>query len=119
MGIIKPLLWIGSSRKNLKALPASVRREFGHGLFLAQIGERPEASKVLRGFGDASVVELIESRNSGTYRAIYTVRFDVAIFVLHVFQKKSTHGIETPKPDLDLVRARLRIAAILAEEMKT
>lgn len=117
MGILRPLLWVGSSKKDLVALPASVRREFGHGLFLAQIGQRHESSRVLRGFGDACVVELIETRSSGTFRAVYTVRFAQAIFVLHVFQKKSRHGIETPKPDLDLIAARLWRAAEWAKEL--
>src|SRR6202041_1619278 len=73
----------------LVALPASVVDVFGYGLCLAQAGGRLENSKVLRGFGDASVVEIIESGAGGTYRAVYTVRFEAAVFVLHVFQKKS------------------------------
>lgn len=118
MGILKPLLWATGSKKELMALPSSVRRKFGHGFYFAQKGERHEASKVLRGFGDASVVELIESQSSGTYRAVYTVRFAQAVFVLHVFQKKSKHGIQTPKRNLDLIAARLKEAALLAKELE-
>jgi phage-related protein len=115
---LKPLVWIGSSKKDLIALPRNVAREFGYGLYLAQVGRRHESSRVLRGLGDAGVIELIESRVGSTYRAVYTVRFSVAVFVLHVFQKKSKHGIATPKRELDLIAARLRRAAELAKEMK-
>jgi phage-related protein len=114
----KPLVWVGSSRKDLIALPPTVVDTFGYGLYLAQIGRRHESSKVLRGFGDAGVVELIESHAGNTYRAVYTVRFAVAVFVLHVFQKKSKHGMATPKQDLDLIATRLWRAAVLAKEQK-
>jgi len=113
----KPLVWMGGSKKDLVALPAAVVDVFGYGLYLAQVGQRHENSKVLRGFGDASVVEIIESGAGGTYRAVYTVRFEAAVFVLHVFQKKSKSGIATPKPDMELIEARLKRAAEVAEEM--
>ena len=118
MGIIRPLVWIGSSKKDLMALPSRVVDEFGYGLFLAQTGGRHENSKVLRGFGDACVLELISSQSGGTYRAVYTVRFAAAVFVLHAFQKKSKHGIETPKRDLELIATRLWRSAQLAKELK-
>jgi phage-related protein len=114
----KPLVWMGSSKKDLVALPAAVVDVFGYGLYLAQAGGRHENSKVLRGFGDASVLEIIESGAGGTYRAVYAVRFEAAVFVLHVFQKKSKAGIATPKPDMELIVARLKRAAEIAEEMK-
>lgn len=115
---IKPLVWVGSSRKDLMALPATVTDVFGYGLYLAQVGERYESSKVLKGFGDAGVLELIESGEGSTYRAVYTVRFAGVVFVLHVFQKKSKSGIATPKPDVDLIKARLKLAREIAEEMQ-
>jgi predicted XRE-type DNA-binding protein len=71
---------------------------------------------VLKGFGDASVLEVIESQAGNAYRAVYTVRFAAAVVVLHVFQKKSKSGIETPKPDMDLMEARLKKAAELMKE---
>lgn len=101
----------------MSSLPATVRRTFGFALHLAQGGSRHEASKPLRGFGGAGVLEVVEDAKGGTYRAVYTVRFKGAVFVLHVFQKKSTSGIATPKPDLELIRARLQQAAKIAEEM--
>ena len=114
----KPLVWIGSSKHDLMALPAGVVDVFVYGLYLAQIGKRHESSRVLRGFGDASVVEIIESRAGCAFRAVYTVRFATAVFVLHVFQKKSKHGVTTPKRDLDLIATRLWRAAQLAKELQ-
>jgi phage-related protein len=80
-------------------------------LYIAQTGRRHEQTKVLRGFGDASVLEVIESDNRSSYRAVYTVQFSDAVYVLHVFQKKSKSGIATPKPDMELIEARLKQAA--------
>jgi len=115
---VKPLVWMGSSKKDLVALPASVVDVSGYGLYLAQAGGRHENSKVLRGLGDASVVEIIGSGAGSTYRAVYTVRFEAAVFVPHVFQKKSKSGVATPKPDMELIETRLKRAAGIAEEMK-
>jgi phage-related protein len=86
---------------------------------LAQTGKRHDSTKVLRGFGDASVLEVIESQAGNAYRAVYTVRFAAAVIVLHVFQKKSKSGIETPKPDMDLIEARLKNAAELMKVSKS
>ncbi len=107
----KPLIWMGSSKKDLGALPSSVVDTFGYALYVAQSGKRHEQAKILRGFGDASVIEVVESANRSTYRAVYTVRFSDAVYVLHVFQKKSKSGIATPKPDMDLIEERLKQAA--------
>ena len=87
-----------------------VQREFGYALHLAQTGQRHASVKTLKGFGSAAVVEVVEDFLNDTYRAVYTVRFEHAIYVLHCFKKKSTTGIKTPKPDLDLIRARLKQA---------
>lgn len=92
------------------ALPADVRRHLGFALSLAQAGDKHDAAKVLKGFGGAGVLEVVEDDADGTYRAVYTVKFAEAVFVLHCFQKKSHGGIETSKKDLDLVRERLRVA---------
>ncbi len=116
--ITKPLFWLGSSKKDLLALPITVRKFFGHALDFAQRGEQHEAAKVLKGFGNAGVLEIVEDDTGGTYRTVYTVRFAEAVFVLHVFQKKSKRGIETPKPDMDIIRLRLKAAAIVAQELR-
>jgi phage-related protein len=114
----RPLAWLGSSKKDLMALPMEVRKFFGHALDFAQHGERHNAAKVLKGFGGAGVLEVVEDDQGGTYRAVYTVKFREAVFVLHVFQKKSKSGIATPKPELDIIRERLKVAEKFAKEMR-
>lgn len=114
----RPLEWIGSSYKDLMALPAAVRRFFGYALSLAQVGDQHDEAKVLTGFGGAGVLEVVEDDRSGTYRAVYTVKFKEAVFVLHCLQKKSKHGIATPKEDLAIIRARLKVAEALAKERR-
>jgi phage-related protein len=91
-----------------RKIPRSIVLRFG---LVAQIGRRHEPTKILHGFGDASVLEVIESTNRSTYRAVYTVRFSDAVYVLHVFQKKSKSGVATPKPDMNLIEERLKQAA--------
>ncbi len=114
----RPLEWIGSSYKDLMALPPDVRRFFGFALSLAQAGDQHDAAKVLKGFGGAGVLEIVEDDTGGTYRAVYTVRFEEAVFVLHCFQKKSKRGIETPKEDMNIIRARLKVAEAAAKELR-
>lgn len=111
------LEWVGSSYRDLLALPSAVRRRFGYALSLAQMGDRDDAAKVLKGFGGTGVLEVIEDHAGGTYRAVYTVKFQRAVYVLHCFQKKSMRGISTPRPDMELIRDRLKIAAKLAREL--
>ncbi len=118
VGKEKPLFWIGSSKKDLVGLPVGVRKFFGHALDFAQRGDRHDAAKALKGFGGAGVLEVVEDDASGTYRAIYTVRFAEAVFVLHCFQKKSKSGIATPKEDMNIIRDRLKIAEAVAKELR-
>lgn len=114
--IEKPLAWIGSSKKDLMALPLPVQKFFGHALDFAQRGDQHAAAKVLKGFDGAGVLEVVEDDSGGTYRAVYTVKFAQAVFVLHCFQKKSKTGIATPKEDIAIIRARLKIAEVMAKE---
>jgi phage-related protein len=114
----KPLEWIGSSHKDLMRLPVDVRRFFGFALSLAQAGDQHDAAKVLKGFGGASVLEVVESDVGGTYRAVYTVKFEEAVFVLHCFQKKSKRGIATPKENMEIIHARFKVAEMLAKELR-
>lgn len=114
----KPLEWIASSYKDLMALPPDVRRRFGYALSLAQVGDRDDSAKVLKGFGGDGVLEVVEDNRGGTYRAVYTVKFVEAVFVPHCFQKKSKSGIATPKVDMDIVRTRLRVAEAMAQELR-
>lgn len=87
-----------------------VQDTFGYALYQAQIGKKHEQAKPLKGFGSAGVLEVVEDSGGGTFRAVYTVKFRAAVYVLHCFQKKSTHGIATPKPDMDVIRERLKAA---------
>jgi phage-related protein len=106
----KQLVWVGSSRRDLREFPPAVRRTFGVALFAVQLGETPPDAKPLKDFGGASVLELIEDHKGSTYRAVYTVRFATRIYVLHAFQKKAKRGIATPKREIELIRERLKWA---------
>lgn len=91
-------------------MPGDVQDTFGYALHLAQTGKKLGQAKPLKGFGSAGVLEVIENWHGNTYRAVYTVKIADAVYVLHCFQKKSTHGIATPKPDMDTIRDRLKKA---------
>jgi len=113
---MKPLFWIGTSRDDLRSMPEGVRGTFGFALFLAQMGKKHEQAKPLHGFGSAGVLEVVESDQGGTYRAVYTVKFKQSVYVLHCFQKKSASGRITAKRDIDLIKARLARAVETAKE---
>jgi phage-related protein len=108
--VIKPLEWIASSKKDLKAMPDSVQDSVGYALLLAQLGEKHDDTKPLKGFKGAGVLEVVDNFYTDTYRAVYTVQFASVVYVLHVFKKKSTDGVKTPKQDIELVEKRLKIA---------
>lgn len=111
------LLWRGTAKADFAAFPANVQREMGFALYMAQMGERhPVMAKTLRGFHGGSVIEVRETDGAGTYRAIYTVKFGDAVYVLHAFQKKSKRGIATPKQELALIEKRLK--DLIAEKGK-
>ncbi len=110
MVLPKPVLWVSSSKEDLKRFPDPVQAAMGYALWFAQIGDKHPHAKPLRGFGGAGVVEIIEDEEGNTYRAVYTVKFAEFVYVLHCFQKKSKRGVKTPQPDLALIRARLQAA---------
>jgi len=112
---LRSLRWIGSAKKDLLAMPDEVQQRFGFALYHAQTGLLYPAAKPLKGFGSAGILEIVEDWRGNAYRAVYTVRFAEAVYVLHCFQKKSKHGIETPKPEMDLIRARLKEAEMQAK----
>ena len=114
---LKPLAWVGSAKRDLLALPEEVIDAFGYALYVAQAGKRHAKAKALHGFGSAGILEIIEDWRGNTYRAVYTVRFSAAVFVLHVFQKKAKHGIATPRQDMELIRERLKVAEQMAKEL--
>ena len=103
--------WVGSSRKDLRRFPPEVRRDIGAALDAAQLGEMDPSARPLKGFGGAKVIEIRAGFRTDAFRAIYTVQFADAIYVLHAFQKKSTRGIATPKRETEMIETRLRQAA--------
>jgi phage-related protein len=107
---LKKTYWIGSSLEDLRKFPESVKQVVGYALYLAQNGGKHQDSKPLRGFGGAGTLEVVANHGSDTYRAVYTVRFRDAVYVLHAFQKKSKSGVATSKSDIELIRSRLKLA---------
>lgn len=108
-GPLRPLLWVASSRRDYRDFPVRVQETLGFELFLAQTGQHPPSAKPLKGLG-GGVLELIEDFDGDTYRAVYTVRFKEAVYVLHAFKKKSKSGIATPKGDIERIERRLKDA---------
>jgi phage-related protein len=105
----RPLRWIRSSQKDYREFPPKVQDNFGFELFLAQTGQHPPSAKLLKGMG-SGMVELVDDFDGDTYRAVYTVRFESAVYVLHAFKKKSKQGIKTPQGDIELIKQRLKDA---------
>lgn len=108
----KRLRWVGSSIKDYKAFPDEVQDVMGYALDVVQCGKKPLKAKPFKGLG-GGVLELVSDYQSDTYRAVYTVRFEDVVYVLHAFQKKSKKGIATPKQDVDLIKLRLKQAQTL------
>lgn len=116
---LKPIRWLGDSRERLRGFPEDVKDDIGTALRWAQEGYKHPGAKPLHGFGGASVLEIIEDHDGDTYRAVYTVRFKTRLYVLHCFQKKSKKGSDTPKPDISVIKERLKQAEQLeAQEQK-
>ena len=109
---LKPCNFVGSSRRDLKRFPAKVQNRMGYALQQVQEGEEPLSAKALKGFGGRTILELADDFEGDTYRAVYTVRFAGAIYVLHAFQKKSKRGIATPRHEIELIKSRLRDAEL-------
>ena len=107
---IKPVVWIGSAKVDLRTFPEGVKDSIGFALYAAQQGGKHSQAKPLRGFSGAGVLEIVEDHDGDTYRAVYTVRLAGRIYVLHAFQKKSKAGIKTPKAEVNLVKSRLKRA---------
>jgi phage-related protein len=113
-GSIKPVVWLGDSLRALRTFPSGVQDEVGYALYLAQRGDKHLSAKPLKGLGPG-MLEVVSDHRGDTYRAVYTVRLGVRLFVLHAFQKKSKHGIALSTRDLDLIKRRLRLAVELSE----
>ena len=115
---MKQIIWIGRSKNNLKTFPERVQRSVGFALWGVQRGEIPPSSKVLKGFRNAKVREIIENDSTGTFRVVYTVEFKEYVAVLHAFQKKSKSGIATPNQEIELVKKRLAEAKKFLKEIE-
>ena len=111
----RPLHWVGSSKRDFLNFPAAVKEDMGNALGIAQFGGTAPTAKPWKGLGPG-VLEIVELHDGNAYRAVYTVRFEKAVYVLHAFQKKSPSGIRTAKRDVDLVGERLKTAARDYEE---
>lgn len=110
----KSLYWLGSSYDDLRKMPDEIQDVFGYALDLAQNGKRHQKAKPFKVPGESGVIEVVSDFDGDTFRAIYTISFADAVYVIHCFQKKSTIGIKTQKKDVDLVIERLkRLKAIL------
>lgn len=107
---VKPVEWIASSLDDLKDFPEDVQQVMGYALYQAQCGEKHPDTKPLKGFKGAATLEVVQDFDKDTYRAVYTVKFEGVVYVLHAFQKKSKRGIATPKQDIELIEARLKRA---------
>jgi len=115
---LKPVVWVGSSRRDLREFPEPVRDHIGYALYVAQCGGKHRDAKPLRGFGGAVVMEIVKDYRGDTFRGVYTLRSAGAVYILHAFQKKPKRGRETPARHTDLIRQRLREAEQMAKEMK-
>ena len=109
----RKLVWLVDSLDRLSSFPTGIRQKLGFALYQAQIGQKHESGKMLRGFAE-TVWQVRADDPGGTYRAVYVARFGEAVYVLHAFQKKATSGIATPQRELDLIRQRLQLARKLA-----
>ena len=107
---IRPVEWVGSSYKDFRSFPDEVQDHVGYALHVAQTGGKNEDAKPLKGFGGAGVLEVVSNYSGDTFRSVYTVKFALAVYVLHAFQKKSKVDSKTPLGDLTLVEQRFRLA---------
>ena len=107
----------GNTKQRLSKFPTTVRRDIGFALYAEKNDEPHQAIKPLKGFKQ-TVREIRSSYLSNTYRAVYVVNLGDKIYVLHVFEKKATTGIKTPKPDIELIRSRLKALEQILKENK-
>lgn len=113
--VLRPIVWLGDSKKNLRDFPEGAQKLLGDELQLMQFGGMPRDAKPFRGVG-SGVVEIALRYASDAYRVVLTLQIGRRIYVLHIFQKKSKKGIETPKRDVDLIKKRYTEAQELARE---
>ncbi len=112
---MKEIHWLSDTREILASFPEDVKKETGFALYCEQLKIPHSAVKPLKGFR-YTVREIKSSFRGETYRTVYVVNIGDSLYVLHVFQKKSKKGISTPKPDMDLIRKRIKLAEEDAKE---
>lgn len=105
----KPLFWVTSAKIDLLGFPEAVKDSIGIALSVAQFGGKHPHAKPWKGEG-SGVLEIVEDHRGDTFRAVYTVRFRKAVYVLHAFQKKSPKGTATAQSDIELIGNRLKLA---------
>ena len=115
---LKSVVWLGTSLRDLRGFPAPVQDHVGYALYVAQRGGKHSDAKVLSGFGGAGVLEVIKDYRGDTFRAVYTLKYSGMVLVLHVFQKKSKSGRQTPRRDIELIQQRLNEAEQIARARK-
>lgn len=114
--MVKEVIWIGSTKKDIIEFPDEVKDEMGYGLHLAQNGSKHPNAKPFKLEGESGVFEIVSDFNTDTYRAVYAIKIDERLYILHAFKKKSKSGIKTPKSDVDLIKRRLKDAQAFSEE---
>jgi phage-related protein len=113
--VLRPIIWMGDSKRNLRDFPEGAQKLLGDELQLVQFGGMPRDAKPFKGVG-SGVLEIALRYASDAYRVVLAVQIGRRIYVLHAFQKKSKKGTETPKHDVDLIKKRYTQAQELAHE---
>lgn len=113
---VRSVNWIDDSKERLRDFPDPVQHTVGYALFRAQEGKKHPDAKPLKGFMGAGVLEMVDDHDGDTYRAVYTVKLEGVVYVLHAFQRKSKRGIATPKREIDLIKSRMQLAQRVHEE---
>ncbi len=115
--VLRPVVWLGDSRRNIQAFPLGARKLVGDELQLVQFGGMPKDAKLFHGVG-SGVFEIALAYETNAYRTVFAVQLGAKIYVLHAFQKKSKSGIKTPQKDIDLIKRRYKEAKELAKREK-
>jgi phage-related protein len=111
----RQIIYLGSSRKDAEKLPRQIQDLFSDALMCALMGQKHEDAKPFKYHG-GGVFEVVGDHRNDTFRAIYTTKYTEVVFVIHIFQKKSKRGKETPKEDKELIENRLKWAEQVYKE---
>jgi phage-related protein len=106
---MKPCFFVGSARKDIQAFPDKVKNVVGAAIQAAQFGGKSAAAKPMKGLG-SGILEIVENHDGDTFRGVYLIRLEGAVYVLHAFKKKSLTGIKTAQKDIELIKSRIKLA---------